>query len=134
MHVYGMFQCRATGEVARATLLSAAAHEFFLPDLLKYTSTQEFLAEWEPLDRTARKLFVVSVRGRQKEEATMWNSCKVLSATKAREREFMGEVVTNWIRELHRNQGRIVDVLVRQSSDCEFHCFSIIIFYQRGKA
>lgn len=53
---------------------------------------------------------------------------KVFSATKAREREELGEQVTRWIRD---NPGaRIIDKIVTQSSDREFHCLTITIFYQ----
>ncbi|MFH0899486.1 MAG: hypothetical protein V2A73_02530 [Pseudomonadota bacterium] len=55
---------------------------------------------------------------------------KVFSATKAREREDLGEQVTRWIRE--NPQARIIDKIVTQSSDREFHCLTITIFYQAG--
>lgn len=55
---------------------------------------------------------------------------KVFSATKARERETLGEQVTNWIR---KNQGKeIIDKIVTQSSDSEFHCLTITLFYRDG--
>lgn len=53
---------------------------------------------------------------------------KVFSATKAREREDLGEQVTRWIRE--NPSARIIDKIVTQSSDREFHCLTITIFYQ----
>ena len=53
---------------------------------------------------------------------------KVFSATKARERETLGEQVTSWIR---KNQGKeIIDKIVTQSSDSEFHCLTITLFYR----
>jgi hypothetical protein len=53
---------------------------------------------------------------------------KVFSATKAKEREGLGEQVTNWIR---RNpSAEIVDKIVTQSSDSEFHCLTITLFYK----
>jgi hypothetical protein len=53
---------------------------------------------------------------------------KVFSATKAREREGLGETVTRWIR---ANPGReIVRKIVTQSSDKEFHCLTITLFYK----
>jgi hypothetical protein len=56
---------------------------------------------------------------------------KVFSATKAREREELGETVTRWLRS---NAGiEIVDRVVTQSSDDEFHCLTIVLFY-RDKA
>lgn len=57
---------------------------------------------------------------------------KVFSATKAREREELGEHVTRWIRD---NPGtRIIDKIVTQSSDREFHCLTITIFYELERA
>jgi len=53
---------------------------------------------------------------------------KVFSATKAREREDLGEQVTNWIR--NNPECRIIDKIVTQSSDREFHCLTITIFYE----
>jgi hypothetical protein len=54
---------------------------------------------------------------------------KVFSATKAREREDLGEQVTRWIRD--NPTSRIIDKIVTQSSDREFHCLTITIFYQK---
>jgi hypothetical protein len=53
---------------------------------------------------------------------------KVFSATKAREREELGEHVTIWIR--NNPDRRIIDKIVTQSSDREFHCLTITIFYE----
>ena len=53
---------------------------------------------------------------------------KVFSTTLARDRETMGEHITRWLGE-HPD----VDVVaheVRQSSDKEFHCLSILLFYR----
>mgnify|MGYP007130735300 FL=1 len=58
-----------------------------------------------------------------------FNGVKVFSATKAREREDLGKLITRWLR---ANQGvRIVDKVVTQSSDREFHCLTITLFYQK---
>ena len=54
---------------------------------------------------------------------------KVFSATKAREREELGEQVTHWIR--NNPNARIIDKIVTQSSDREFHCLTITIFYEQ---
>lgn len=57
---------------------------------------------------------------------------KVFSATKAREREELGENITRWLR---NNPGvRIVDKVVTQSSDREFHCLTITLFFQGSTA
>lgn len=56
---------------------------------------------------------------------------KVFSATKAREREALGENVTAWIRD--NSDVEIIDKIVTQSSDSEFHCLTITLFYRRGE-
>ena len=53
---------------------------------------------------------------------------KVFSATKARDRESLGETVTDWIRTNPRFE--IFDKVVTQSSDKEFHCLAITIAYR----
>jgi hypothetical protein len=53
---------------------------------------------------------------------------KVFSATKAKEREELGETVTRWLRANPDLQ--IVDRVVTQSSDNEFHCLTIVFFYR----
>jgi hypothetical protein len=53
---------------------------------------------------------------------------KVFSATKARERQALGETVTKWIRENPEND--IFRKEVTQSSDKEFHCLTITLFYR----
>jgi hypothetical protein len=52
---------------------------------------------------------------------------KVFSATKAKEREELGETVTRWLRS---NDIEVVDRVVTQSSDDEFHCLTIVLFYR----
>lgn len=57
----------------------------------------------------------------------MFTGAKVFSATKAKEREELGEEITRWLRKnphLH-----IVDTVVTQSSDREFHCLTLTLFY-----
>ena len=53
---------------------------------------------------------------------------KVFSATKAREREELGENVTRWMA-AHPGV-RVTDKIVTQSSDREFHCLTITLFYK----
>lgn len=56
---------------------------------------------------------------------------KVFSTTLARDREQMGETITRW---LAANPGlEILEHQVRQSSDQEFHCLSITLFYRERK-
>lgn len=50
---------------------------------------------------------------------------RVFSATKAREREVLGEKVTRWLRE---NKLEGIHHEVNQSSDNEFHCLSICVW------
>jgi hypothetical protein len=57
---------------------------------------------------------------------------KVFSATKAKEREDLGENVTRWLRS--NSDFEVVDRIVRQSSDNEFHCLTIILFYREKSA
>ena len=58
----------------------------------------------------------------------VFTAAKVFSATKAREREDLGEVITRWIRA--NPQVQIVEKVVTQSSDSEFHCLTITVFYR----
>ncbi len=58
----------------------------------------------------------------------MFTGVKVFSATKAKERDELGEQVTRWLRA--NADLEIVDRQVLQSSDNEFHCLSVILFYK----
>lgn len=53
---------------------------------------------------------------------------KVFSASKAREREMLGDQITQWLRSNPTYE--VVDKVVTQSSDSEFHCLTITIFYK----
>ena len=53
---------------------------------------------------------------------------KVFSTTLARDRDALSERITSWIR--GNPQLEIVDQVVRQSSDKEFHCLSILLFFR----
>lgn len=57
----------------------------------------------------------------------MFTGVRVFSATKAKDREELGEAITHWLRDNPRI--RPVDRVVTQSSDREFHCLTITIFY-----
>lgn len=54
---------------------------------------------------------------------------RIFSATKAKEREELGESVGRWLRA--NGDVEVVDRLVRQSSDDEFHCLTIVLFYRQ---
>lgn len=53
---------------------------------------------------------------------------KVFSTTLARDRDGLSERITGWIRD--HPDFEIVDRVVTQSSDKEFHCLSITLFYR----
>jgi hypothetical protein len=68
-------------------------------------------------------------QGREELEMDAFTSVKVFTATKAKEREELGEEVTRWIE---ANPGiEIVDKVVQQSSDEQYHCLTIVLFYRR---
>ena len=57
-----------------------------------------------------------------------FTAVKVFSTTLARDREQLSERITGWLRE--RPEIEIVDRVVTQSSDKEFHCLTITLFYR----
>jgi hypothetical protein len=57
-----------------------------------------------------------------------FDGVKVFSTTLARDREALSERITHWLRENPRFE--IVDQVVAQSSDKEFHCLSLVFFYR----
>ncbi len=63
-----------------------------------------------------------------RERAMQFTGVKVFSATKAKEREELGESVTRWLRS--NADVEVVDRVVTQSSDDEFHCLTIVLFYR----
>lgn len=57
-----------------------------------------------------------------------FDGAKVFSATMARDRDGLGEMVTAWIQ---ANPTKlIVEKIVTQSSDNQFHCIAITLFYR----
>jgi hypothetical protein len=64
--------------------------------------------------------------------AMNFTGVKVFSATKAKDREELGGTVTRWIRS--NADMEIVDRVVTQSSDDEFHCLTIVLFYRQRPA
>lgn len=54
---------------------------------------------------------------------------KVFTATKAKEREELGEVVSLWLRQ--KGCPELVDTQVTQSSDNDYHCLSITVIYKK---
>ena len=63
-----------------------------------------------------------------RERAMQFTGVKVFSATKAKEREELGETVTRWLRS--NADVEVVDRVVTQSSDNEFHCLTIVLFFR----
>lgn len=55
---------------------------------------------------------------------------KVFSATKAKDRELLGEAVTAWIA--GNPDVRVLKTVVMLSSDSQFHCLSIVLLGARG--
>ena len=60
----------------------------------------------------------------------MFDGVIVFSATKQKDRDELGETVTRWLDQ-KRGSIEIVDKQVTQSSDSEYHCVTIILFYNR---
>jgi len=59
----------------------------------------------------------------------MFTGAKVFSATKAKERDELGDTITRWLAD--NPDIEVVDKVVTQSSDREFHCLTITIFFRR---
>jgi hypothetical protein len=72
------------------------------------------------------------VSGSEQGRGVHFTGVKVFSATKAKEREELGEHVTRWLRS--NADLEVVDREVRQSSDNEFHCLTIVLFYRERTA
>jgi hypothetical protein len=68
-------------------------------------------------------------RRERQESAMNFTGVKVFSATKAKDREELGETVTRWLRS--NPDFEIVDRVVSQSSDNEFHCLTIVLFFRQ---
>jgi len=61
-----------------------------------------------------------------------FNGVKIFSATLARNREELGEKATEWLR--RHPKCEIIDLRVVQSSDREFHCITLVLFYNESVA
>jgi len=58
-----------------------------------------------------------------------FDGVEVFTATMHKDRALLGEKITLWLR----SHGVIVvDKVVSQSSDSEFHCLTITLFYKRA--
>jgi hypothetical protein len=58
-----------------------------------------------------------------------FDGIKIFSATMMAAREQLGENVTAWIAE--NPQVMVTEFVVTQSSDSQFHCISICVFYRQ---
>jgi hypothetical protein len=58
----------------------------------------------------------------------IYNGVKVFSATKFMDRDKLGETVTSWLQA--NSNCKVVRTEVVQSSDSEFHCLSIVLFFK----
>ena len=57
------------------------------------------------------------------------NLVKVFTATKASDRDRLGERATEWLRA--NSDLEILNLQVLQSSDSSFHCLSLVVFAHR---
>ena len=57
-----------------------------------------------------------------------FTGCKVFSATLARDRDAMSDTINEWLRKHPEHD--IVDKTVTLSSDKQFHCLTIVLFYR----
>lgn len=76
---------------------------------------------------------VMGLQGQQddgfKVEGRRFNAVEIFFATKAADREALGERLISWMT--HRSLSLSdIHVEVRQSSDAEFHCLTWIVFYK----
>lgn len=55
------------------------------------------------------------------------NGAKVFSATMVKDRETLGERVTDWLRDHQTIE--VEDIVITQSSDEAFHCVTITVLY-----
>lgn len=58
----------------------------------------------------------------------MFDAIKVFSATKQKERDELGDTASRWLKE-REGKIEVVDKTVTQSSDNEYHCLTITLFY-----
>jgi hypothetical protein len=57
-----------------------------------------------------------------------FNGVKVFSATMFADRGQLGEKVTSWIAD--HPQNAVTEIVVTQSSDAQYHCVTISVFYR----
>jgi hypothetical protein len=69
---------------------------------------------------------------RRKMPTNLFDGVRTFSATMARDRERLGEKITEWIKRNPHEE--IVDAVVTQSSDEAFHCLAITLFFRHAAA
>ena len=60
-----------------------------------------------------------------------YTGVKVFCVTTAKQREVLGDYITMWLRD-HPDL-EVTAKVVRQSSDAEFHCLTIMLFYREAR-
>lgn len=73
----------------------------------------------------------MTVQGQGSVVTEKFTGVKVFSATMAKERDQLGDRVTDWIR--HSPALSVVSTVITQSSDEAFHCLTITVFYTDAK-
>lgn len=64
-----------------------------------------------------------------------FNGVKTFVATMYAQRQVLGETVSQWLADARRRPGfEVVDIVVRQSSDAQYHAVSIVVFYVEGSS
>jgi len=59
----------------------------------------------------------------------MFNLVKTFSCTKHKDRDALGDRISEWL--LEHPDALVVDKIVTQSSDREFHCVTVVLFCYR---
>lgn len=59
-----------------------------------------------------------------------FDGVKVFSATMGKDRDLLGEKVTEWMQRNPKNH--VTTTVVAQSSDSEFHCVTIVVFFTKS--
>jgi hypothetical protein len=60
-----------------------------------------------------------------------FNGVKVFAATMVQQRAAIGDQVERWLEAMRQRPSfEMVDIVISQSSDDAFHCFSIVLFFR----
>ncbi len=80
------------------------------------------------MDTETRDANELSAEVKRRSGCPAFDVVKMFTASKASEREMLGETVTGWLASNPHLE--IVDREITQSSDSEFHCVTITLFCQ----